>query len=539
MLALGVAGSASSGLGGGGFALYYSARDHRVSFLDFRERAPAAATADMLTHTAATAAETPGESLAAVTVNPHDGGAATAWGRANSTRPAGASVGVPGEPRGIEVLLQRFGVLPRSVVVEPALRLAERGFVPSVYMAGLSQHFADTLRRDSLGVTWLSPGADGFLAGGVLTNPALARTLRTFAAHGAEDFYTGKIARDIVATDARIGGGLTLNDLRDYTVTDRAALAGEHYGYRWVTAPPESAGGYTLLASLGLLSSWLPDDSARRASDIDLLHAMVESWQGPLVDRARYFTDPDFTYVPVEALLDVSRINTRAAWFDRAHARGTMRWDLPLRGTQAGSAEGASRESGTSHLCVVDAEGNVASVTTTVNIPWGAGTSVDGFWLNDQMDDFTTQGQQPGNRNAGELPPGEANLPGPWHRPVSSMTPTIVFEGDQPVLCVGGSGGAYIITAVVQAAYRALVLNQDVGEAIAHPRIHHPPTPDMVMVEDRVPREVIAGLVARGHVVGPMQYGAMVQMIRIRRTPTGVILEAGSDPRKGGRPAGN
>ena len=329
----------------------------------------------------------------------------------------------------------------------------------------------------------------------------------------------------------------TPGDLRGYTVSERPPLEALRFGRRWVTVPPESAGGYTLLTSLGLLERWLPRDGGT-PSEVDLLHAMVESWRGPAVDRARYFTDPEHQVVPVEALLDPSRIAARAALFSPEHARPTMDYDLPLAGAPAGVTVHQPVGTGTSHLCVVDSAGNVASVTTTVNIPFGAGTSVDGFWLNDQLDDFTTEAPAPGTPGAAVLPGGYANLAAPGHRPVSSMTPTIVFDGEAPVLCVGGSGGGYIITAVVQAAYRALVLGEAPGDAVAHPRIHQPATPDVVSAEAGIPPEVIAGLRARGHTVDEMRYGAMVQMVRITRSPNGVTLDAASDPRKGGRPAG-
>src|SRR5581483_10117274 len=264
-------------------------------------------------------------------------------------RPAGMAVGVPGEHRGIVALLHPFDVLPRSAVVEPAARLAESGFTPSAYMVGLSQRFAGALRRDPLGATWIPDGGTGMVAGQRLTNPTLARTLRTFGAQGAAPFYDGEIARHIVDADRALGGRLTLDDLRGYRVTERPALEGQRYGHRWVTIPPESAGGYTLLESLGLLERWLPMGGPAPA-EADLLHAMVESWRGPLVDRARYFTDPDFTPVPVEAWLAPSRIAARAALFDPAHARPTMDYDLPLPGTPPATPVHPPVGTGTSHI---------------------------------------------------------------------------------------------------------------------------------------------------------------------------------------------
>ncbi len=498
MLALGVASPASSGLGGGGFALYYRASDHTLTFIDFRESAPAGLAPAMIARVA------PG----------------------SPPRPMGPSVGVPGEPRGIDELLRRFGRLPRTQVVEPAARLAERGYTPSAHMAAISTRFVEALRRDALGRTFLNAEGTGITAGSTVRNPALAETLRAFGREGADFFYQGPVADEIVRAAASIGGVITADDLRGYRVAERTPLSAERFGHRWVTAPPESAGGYTLLASLALLERWAPQGEA------DVVHALGESWRGPFLDRARYFGDPDFVRVPVDALLAPDRIAARAARFDRAHARPSADYDLPLPDAPAPVA--VPPGAGTSHLCVVDAEGNVASVTTTVNIPFGAGVSVRGFWLNDEMDDFSP----PPAADATGPAASTTNLAGARRRPVSTMTPSIVFQGDHPVLCVGGSGGTRIVTAVTQAAYRAVVLREPVGDAVAHPRVHQAAQPEAMSVEADVPEAVQAELRARGHTLEPLRYGAVVQAVRIVWENGVARLEAAADPRKGGRPAG-
>ena len=516
MLALGVASPASSGLGGGGFALYYRASDRTVTFLDFRETAPAALTAGM---------------LAPLVMGPPSADA----GAPAVARAAGLAVGVPGEPRGIEELLHRFGTIGLARVVAPAARLAEEGFTPSEHLATLSQRFVGALRHDPLGQTWVPDGADGIRANAPLRNPALAQTLRSFGAHGAQIFYEGALADEIVRTAGRVGGVLTADDLRRYRVIERAPLVGNRYGHRWVTAPPESAGGYTMLASLALLERWVPGGGTPPA-EADVLHAMAESWRGPFIDRARYFGDPDFVRVPVDALLAPERVAARAALFERAHARPSRDYDLPLPDRAAGPPAAVPVGTGTSHVCVVDAAGNIASITTTINIPFGAGVSVAGFWLNDELDDFTTP---PAPNSPAALLPGSAlNQAAPGRRPVSTMTPTIVFAGDDPVLVVGGSGGTRIVTSVEQAAWRAIVLGTPVGEAVAFPRIHQAAQPDVLSVEAATAEGVVTDLRARGHQTDALRMGAIVQAIRIVRGADGVRLEAASDPRKGGRPAG-
>lgn len=516
MLALGVASPASSGLGGGGFALYYRASDRSVTFLDFRESAPAAMTATLIPPLPPAPTAADGTALAA-------------------ERAVGPSVGVPGEPRGIEELLRRFGTIPLARIVAPAARLAEEGFTPSEHLASMSQRFVGALRHDPLGQTWVPDGADGIRAGVPLRNPALARTLRSFGANGAQIFYEGALADEIVRAVGRNGGVLTADDLRRYRVTERPPLVGRRYGHRWVTSPPESAGGYTLLASLALMERWVPR-GATPPAEADLLHAMSESWRGPFIDRARYFGDPDFVSVPVEALLAPARVEARAALFDRWHARPSLDYDLPLPDRAAGPPARVPVGTGTSHLCVVDAEGNIASITTTINMPFGAGVSVAGFWLNDELDDFTDP--PPTDGPAPRLPGSALNQAAPRRRPVSTMTPTIVFEGDHPVLVVGASGGTRIVTSVEQAAWRAIVLGTPVGDAVASPRIHRAAQPDVLSVEPTTPEAVMASLRSRGHQTEPLRFGAIVQAIRIARGADGVRLEAASDPRKGGRPAG-
>jgi gamma-glutamyltranspeptidase/glutathione hydrolase len=191
---------------------------------------------------------------------------------------------------------------------------------------------------------------------------------------------------------------------------------------------------------------------------------------------------------------------------------------------------------GTSHLCVVDAEGNIASITTTVNLPFGAGIGVAGFWLNDQMDDFA---REVGKTNAYGLVGGAPNLPGPRKRPISSMSPTLVFHGGTPVLCIGGSGGSRIPTAVEQVALYALKDGLHPAEAVVAPRLHHQVEPERVDARD-LPPAAERELVARGHAVTAAQFSAHVQAIKLVTREDGTrALEAASDPAKGGEPRGD
>ena len=507
MLALGVVNPQSSGLGGGGLAVYYDAESGDVTFLDFREAAPGGATADMF-----------------------DDNDATEGPASRPSQLGGLASGVPGEPAGIEELVQRFGTKSLDEIVAPAVRLADDGFEVREALARMSQAFAVHLRRDAVMRRWLGDD-EALTAGSLLRQPELARTLRLFGRRGARPFYRGAVAGAMVAASRRNGGILTREDLRDYRVIEREALQGDYFGLRWFTAPSPSAGGYAMLASLALLEQWIPL-ARRRTSGEELAHAFAESWKGPFWDRAAYFGDSDHVDIRLDQLTAVSRTAQRAEMYRPSLATPAHNYAFPLPEVNAAPASPA-RDNGTSHLCVVDAAGNVASVTTTVNLPFGARYTAAGIVMNDQMDDFASD---VGEANAFGLPGGAPNLPAPGKRPISSMSPTIVLDENGPVLCVGGSGGSRIGTATQQVAYHALVRGVDAAAAVEHPRVHHQGMPNVLRIEEThtQPEAVVNALRARGHVIETQHHTGVVQMIRIQEGR----LTAVSDPRKGGQPAG-
>ncbi len=512
MLALGVVSPASSGLGGGGFGLYYRASDRSVTFLDFREMAPGATTETMF-------ARRPGDDDATAAARSQTGGLAVA---------------VPGEPAGLDALLTRFGSrrVPRPRIAAPAARLAERGWPASRYVSQYASTFAAVLAGDPLLAGWLD--GPGIPQGRTLRNPALARTLRTFGRSGARAFYRGAIAREIVRAVRARGGLLTAADLAAYTVRERAPLEGTFFGRRWVMAPPPSAGGVTMFESLALLERWQPDGGWQEGPAFR--HALAESWKGGFVDRATYLGDPDHASIPVEALLEGGRLDRRAARFDPEHARPASEWQMPLSDEAHPTTQPPS-EHGTSHVCVVDGEGNIAAFTTTVNLPFGARLSAAGMLLNDEMDDF---GREVGVPNAFGLPGGEANLPRPGRRPVSTMSPTLVFEGGLPAFCAGGSGGSRIVTATEQVLLFAMLLHDPMGDAVARRRVHHQGVPATLSVERGLDPTLRAALEARGHATAEVEVSANVQAIHLERDAEGRVraLHAASDLRKDGEPRG-
>ncbi|MFT3925837.1 MAG: gamma-glutamyltransferase [Myxococcales bacterium] len=504
MLALGVASPSSSGLGGGGFALYYRASDKSLSFLDFRERAPRGATPDMYKRG-------PNETQEAAD---------------ERSRVGGLAVAVPGEPLGVAELVARFGKLPLKTVVEPARKLAQDGFNLSAHTLRILGFVGKEFLRDPLAAK-LYGGSPA--VGTALKNPALAKTLELLGSQGAQPFYRGAIARQIVAAVRSHGGVMTAQDLLDYKTVDRKPLLGTRFGYDFATAPPPSAGGYTILTSMALLERWLPTKAHWQGPE--RYHALIESWKGPYLDRQSYLGDPDAVALPLEALSAPERLTERASRYHPLLAAPVDSYTQPLPATPAPALQPDNR--GTSHLCVVDAEGNIAAVTTTVNLPFGARISVAGMWLNDEMDDFASE---VGEQNAFGLSGGAPNLPGPGKRPVSSMTPTIVFKDGTPILCVGGSGGSRIVTAVQQVALGILIDGLHPARAVVAPRLHHQAVPAHVDARD-LPQATFDELVKRGHAMRPMGFSAHVQAIAIG-APGPERLKAASDPQKGGEPRG-
>jgi gamma-glutamyltranspeptidase / glutathione hydrolase len=508
MLALGVASPASSGFFGGGFALYYRASDRSFTFLDFRERAPLAAGPDFFVGRA-----------------PAGEGSLS-----EASQRGGLASGVPGEPAGIAELVTRFGKLPLDQVAAPAVALARRGVRVSPNLARLGAAFGEQMKADEIMNGWITR-TRGFRAGAILRQPRLADTLEAFGRDGADLVYRGALADAIVEANRKAGGVFTREDLEGYRVVTRKPLVGRYFGRTFVTAPPPSAGGYTLLQSLAILERVDPKLTRGR---FERLHALAESWKGPYLDRQRYFGDPDHVELPLAAMMDPARIAARASLVQRDAVTPPARFDFPLE-----VPEGATIQpdgGGTSHLCVVDAEGNVAAVTTTVNLPFGARYTAAGAVMNDEMDDFA---RAVGEVNAFRLIGGERNLPGPGKRPVSTMTPTIVLEGDAPVLCVGASGGSRIVTATEQVAMNVLFDGLDLGWAVSRARIHHQGSPDSIGVETfaPLPPEAVRYLETLGHRVETLSYSANVQAIEIREGAR-TRLVAASDPRKGGAPAG-
>jgi gamma-glutamyltranspeptidase / glutathione hydrolase len=480
VLAVGVTHPVSSGIGGGGFAMVWDARTKKVTVLDFRETAP-------------------------IGIVPGDYAK-----RPPDDKKRGAMVGVPGEIAGLAEIHARWGHLAFADLVGVAAEIADKGFP-------VSPHMARALKWNE---KWLSKtprypifqtGAGAFAAvGETVKNPALAATLRRIAAEGKKAFYEGAIAADVIATAREAGGRMTRADLEGYAVIEREPLATRWEGHDVKTMPPPSAGGVMLLETLHMHSR---ADLARLGYGTGAyFHVLAETFRGAIADRVRTIGDPAYAKLDPSTLTDPARMKARRARI--ALDATTVAEKFPLK------------ESGTSHLVVVDAEGSVVSITSTVNNMFGAKVvAAGGFVLNDELDDFSP----PALEERYGTPKGP-NKPRGGARPTSSMTPTLVFKDGSPVLALGGSGGTRIATGVTQVLLANLAFGRSPADAVADPRIETPPLGGL-LVDSAVGPEVVEDLRRRGEVVDTTKPNfSAVQAV----APRAIVHEAGADPRKGG-----
>lgn len=501
-----VVGPYHSGLGGGGFAVVHSLSKGDTT-LDFREVAPAKATRDMFVQDGGVV---PGRSL--------DGALA---------------VGVPGAIAGYLELLEKYGTLPRAKVLAPAIAAATKGFVVTPKYVQLAKQREACLRtNDDAARVFLRPGPDGVPTapslGTVLVQKDLAQTLSTLAKSGAKAVYTGPLGRAVADTVGRAGGVLTAEDLATYATVTREPLTGQYRGYPFITMGPPSAGGLAMVETLGIVERHGPLGPASR--DVETLHVFIEALRRAYVDRAKYLGDPAFTQVPLETLRSPEHADQLLRSIDLKHATSSQAL-LPT--------PGASENKHTTHISVIDRLGNAVALTTTVNFYFGSclvakGT---GILLNDQMDDFAAQ---PGVPNVFGLVTGEANAVAPLKRPLSSMTPTLVFSKDDPtrvMLAVGAPGGSTIPTTVMQVLSNIIDGRLNVVQAVARGRIHHQYLPDALMVDSTaLDPATQSALEALGHTLKRVDPWGDVEAV-MRDPETGWVTAA-SDPRNEGAPAG-
>lgn len=482
----------STGIGGGGFLLWHDAKTGNVEALDFRERAPAAATRGMF--------------ATADSMNGH------------------LAVGTPGLVAGLYEAHKRHGSLPWATLVEPAIKIADDGFAAYPGLAEASKERAEILARYPASAALFLPNGKPLAAGDVVRQPDLAWTLRQIATRGAEGFYGGPVRDRLLAEIKRGGGIIAAADLDGYRVKERTPVSGLYHGYRVVSMPPPSSGGALVVQMLNMLAH--DDFPAMGFQTVRPLHLIAETMRRAFADRAQWLGDPDFIAVPLRGLLSLNYAAERRRSIDMARA-------TPSSAVLAGDPASVRESASTTHLSVVDAAGNAVATTQTVNFTFGscvvaAGT---GIVLNDEMDDFATK---PGEPNAFGLVGAEANAVAPLKTMLSSMSPTIVFGKDgKLLLALGSPGGPRIISAVFQTILNALAYEMPLAAAVAAPRIHHQWLPDSLRVErGTLSADVLSGLRARGHTL--LEAGPIGDVQAIRRAPGSAVLEAVSDTRSEG-----
>ncbi len=432
-------------LGGGGFMTIHLA-DGRNTFINFREKAPLAARADMFL-------DAQGNAIDA------------------ASRDGYLAVGVPGTVMGLETAREKYGTLPRAALIAPAVRLAAQGFVLT---RGDVDAMADSIEQfraqPNVAAVFLKHG-EPLAPGDRLIQTDLAATLRAISRGGTQVFYHGAIAAAIVKASQAHAGILTREDFAAYTVTESSPISCPYRGYTVLSAPPPSSGGVTLCEMLQILAGYPLNTLGFHSSES--VHLLTEAMRHAYRDRNTYLGDPAFVDNPIARLLS-------APYADSIRAQ-----ILPDRATPSSALAGdaASHEHATTtHYSIVDSSGNAVSVTYTINDDFGAKVIAGdtGFFLNDEMDDFTAK---PGVPNMFGLVQGNANAIAPGKRPLSSMTPTIVLKDGKPVLVVGTPGGARIITTVLEIIVNVIDHGMRLQEAVDAPRIHHQWLPDTIAAE--------------------------------------------------------
>ncbi|HQX64749.1 MAG: gamma-glutamyltransferase [Dokdonella sp.] len=481
----------SSGIGGGGFFLLHRASNGKDFFVDARERAPAQSRGELW---------------------------ADAQGKLDKDKSINGplSAGIPGEPAAYALLAARYGSLPLSVSLAPAIRIAREGFAVYPRLQSSIERRKPVLERWPASASLYLADGKAPAVGVVWKNPDIADTLERIAREGNDGFYKGEFAKRMVAAVRAAGGIWSREDLADYTVKEREPISLDYRGWRIVTAPPPSSGGIALGEMFNIIAGYDPD----RYDRVQRIHFNIEAMRRAYRDRAEYLGDPDYVSMPLAELLSP------------LYAAGLRASIHPQKATPSDMLPGymsPTESEHTTHYSIIDADGNMASVTKTVNLTLGSGFVVEGtgFVLNNEMDDFALL---PGQPNAFGLVGGDANAPKPGHRPLSSMTPSFVIGKDR-VGVIGTPGGSRIITMVFEGIL-AFIDGELPQQVVGNPRYHHQYQPDVVSAEpDAFTAEETRALQAMGHIVnaGERRWGLMNMVGWDRQSNT---LHAGADPRE-------
>jgi gamma-glutamyltranspeptidase/glutathione hydrolase len=491
--ALAVVEPSSSGLGGGGFFLIRRASDGLEVMIDLREMAPGAASRDMYLDKDG---------------NPVPG----------LSRDSALAAGIPGEPAGLAHLAKKYGKLPLSVSLAPAIKLARDGFplYPRL-RGGMQFKKAAFLKTPDAARVFLVDGEVPEL-GAIIRQPELAASFELLAKSGADGFYKGAFARKLVDGVRSLGGNWTVADLANYKIVERAPVVGQYRGARIVSGSPPTSGGVALIDALNILEGFDLD----KVDKVTRTHLVVEAMRRVHRDRAVYLGDPDFVDVPVARLINE---------YYAAGQRASIRMDKATPSAMLPGVDAPSPGPSTTHFSVLDARGNMVAATITLNFFFGSGLMIPdtGILLNNQMDDFSVK---PGVPNGFQLIGADANAIAPKKRPLSSSTPTFV-EGPAGLMILGSPGGSYIPGMVILCTLNFME-GKSAQEIVAAPRFHHQYSPDVLQFEtDALSAEDRKALEARGHTLreGTRKWGNLQVVIWDYKTGK---VEAASDPRGAG-----
>ena len=450
-------------LAGGGFMLIHLADDDRETLIDYRETAPAAASRDMFLDNE---------------------------GNLDKQREYFSlqSAGVPGTVAGMLYALEKYGTLTREQALAPAIALARDGIPVSYSLFFEISASAQNLRKNPAAERqFFQPDGSAYAVGDIWRQPDLAWTLSEISEEGINGFYGGEVAQ-LITTEMESGGGLiTAQDLADYRVVERQPVRGTYKDFEIVSTPPPSSGGVHIVQMLNILEGY--DLQAMGHNSAAYVHHLTESMKLAYADRSLYLADPDFVDVPVTQLID-------KAYAEQQRQRIDSNVATPSVDIAPGQLLG-SESTETTHYSVADRFGNVVSNTYTLNFSFGSNIVVPGtgMLLNNEMADFASS---PGSANAFGLVQGEANKIEPGKRPLSSMSPTIVFRAGEPWLATGSPGGSVIISTVLQTTLNAMVFDMNIATAAAEPRMHHQWMPDVLKMEEGFSLDTVRLLQAMG-----------------------------------------
>jgi gamma-glutamyltranspeptidase/glutathione hydrolase len=466
--ALAVVYPAAGNLGGGGFMTLQLA-DGRKTFLDFREKAPLAASANMYL-------DQGGNVVKGLSTLGH------------------LAVGVPGSVSGLEYAREKYGTLNRATLIQPAITLAQQGFRLNQGDVDILQSATEAFRKDPASAAIFLNQAQPYQVGDKLVQKDLAKTLKAISQQGTDGFYKGVVGKAIARSSLAGGGIITADDLAQYQTRELAPIECDYRGYHVVSAPPPSSGGVVICEMLNILEGYPLKDLGFRSAQA--VHYQIEAMRHAYVDRNSYLGDPDFVSNPVARLTDKAYAADIRAVIDPSKA-GVSKDLKPGVAPHEGS--------NTTHYSIADRWGNAVAVTYTLNDWFGAKVTAagTGVLLNNEMDDFTVKAGVP---NLYGLVQGEANAISPGKRPLSSMSPTILSKNDQPVMVLGTPGGSRIITAVLLTLLNVVDYGMTVQEAVDAPRFHQQWLPDVTSVENfALSPDTRKLLEAAGHKLGPAQ----------------------------------